>query len=265
MKNNIHIYTDGACKNNPGPGGFGVVYCGDDHKIIHEMGGHFKYSTNNEMELLAVLIAIEFFLHYSKINKYYNNLKIYTDSSYVEKTINIFLNNWVKNNWIKKSTGDIKNIGLWKLMYKIKSKIKFKIIKVKAHSGIILNERADTIASEFAYQNKINLVIMLDFEKWLNNFLLNNKNIFYSAQLTSNHRFVLPKSQSKQKIINQTNPITRKTKRFPIYLSLINNALYRDYTWDTCEARVKGVSGVKYKKVKDKLEEEQILIKWGIN
>jgi len=151
----INIYTDGAAKGNPGPGGYGVIleYNGN----IKELSEGFKVTTNNRMELLAVIIGLE------TIKNFGHQIIIYSDSKYVVEAVNQkWVFNWEKINYKKK-----KNPDLWKrfLMIYRKHNVTFKWIK--GHSGHIQNERCDALA--VAASNSSNLITDQGYELAQNN------------------------------------------------------------------------------------------------
>lgn len=145
----IRVYTDGACSNNPGPGGWAAVFT--KREEIFELKGCEYSTTNNRMELTAVVKSLKHLLdEHDDGNEY----ELYSDSAYVVNTIN---NNWIErwalNNWKTTRGEEIKNKDLWleylKMMGEIKSKgISLKVLKVKAHSGDTFNEYVDNLAKE---------------------------------------------------------------------------------------------------------------------
>ena len=104
MNKKVDIYTDGACSGNPGPGGWGVLIELDNKNI--ELSGGDKETTNNRMELMAAIKALE------EINKDYE-INLYTDSNYVKDGITSWISNWKKNNWKTANKKDVKNKELW--------------------------------------------------------------------------------------------------------------------------------------------------------
>lgn len=134
----VIIYTDGACSGNPGPGGWGAILMYKDNK--KEISGGKKNTTNNEMELTAVIEGL-------KMLKYPCEVELYSDSAYV---VNAFLqkwiDNWVKNNWKTSNKEPVKNQELWKELYDLTKKHKVKFIKVKGHSDNEFNNRCDELA-----------------------------------------------------------------------------------------------------------------------
>ncbi|MAO46547.1 MAG: ribonuclease HI [Crocinitomicaceae bacterium] len=136
----VTIYTDGGASGNPGPGGYGVVLLSGKHR--KEMSGAFRMTTNNRMELLAVIIALE------ELKFKGTDVTIYSDSKYVVDAVS---KGWVFN-WVKKNFKDKKNSDLWKRFLKIYSDHKVKFVWVKGHAGNELNEVADRLAVH-AYQD----------------------------------------------------------------------------------------------------------------
>lgn len=135
MSEPIVIYTDGGASGNPGPGGYGVVMNYRNH--VKEFSDGFKLTTNNRMELLGVIVALE--------NLKTNELpvRVYTDSRYVVDAIE---KGWL-DSWVKKQFKKIKNPDLWRRFLVIyRSFIDIKFIWVKGHAGDPLNERADRLA-----------------------------------------------------------------------------------------------------------------------
>ena len=135
---NVTIYTDGACSGNPGPGGWGSILMYKD--IKKEISGSSKNTTNNIMELTAVIEALKLLKHPCKVD-------IYSDSSYV---VNAFLQGWIYN-WIKKNcktaSGDpVKNKELWQELYELTKIHEVNFIKVKGHSDNEFNNRCDELA-----------------------------------------------------------------------------------------------------------------------
>lgn len=134
----VTIYTDGACSGNPGPGGWGAILMYKDTK--KEISGGKKDTTNNVMELTAVIEAL-------KLLKYPCQVNLYSDSTYV---VNAFLQkwiiNWQKNNWKTSDKNDVKNKELWQELLELTNMHQVKFIKVKGHSDNEFNNRCDELA-----------------------------------------------------------------------------------------------------------------------
>lgn len=132
------LYSDGACRGNPGPGGWGVLlqYGGEQKELY----GFSKSTTNNRMELMAVIEGL-------KILKRPCNIHLNTDSKYVLQGITEWLENWKKNGWKTAAKKAVKNEDLWKLLEKEASRHNIEWFWVKGHSGNPGNERADILAN----------------------------------------------------------------------------------------------------------------------
>ena len=136
--NTIRIYTDGAAQGNPGPGGYGVVLKYKDY--MKELSGGFRLTTNNRMELLAVITGLE------AIKKEGIPVSIYSDSEYVVKAVE---QGWLWS-WEKKNFKDKKNADLWRRYIPLHKKYKPKFHWVRGHAGHVENERCDHLAVKAA-------------------------------------------------------------------------------------------------------------------
>ena len=134
----IKIYTDGACSGNPGPGGWGVFI--ENSGNVTELSGRDENTTNNRMELKAVIEALKFFT----IN---SELIIHTDSKYVMDGASRWIINWKKNNWKTAQKKDVKNKDLWIELDNLLNYHDVSWVWVKGHDGIYGNERADYLAT----------------------------------------------------------------------------------------------------------------------
>lgn len=136
----VIIYTDGACSGNPGPGGWGAILMYQDNK--KEISGAQNNTTNNVMELTAVIEAL-------KLLKHPCSVKLYSDSAYV---VNAFLQkwiiNWQKNNWKTADKKEVKNKELWQELVEFTTIHQVKFIKVKGHSDNEFNNRCDELARQ---------------------------------------------------------------------------------------------------------------------
>ena len=138
-KNTIKIFTDGACKGNPGLGGWGALIV-EDGKEKEIYGGSFN-TTNNKMALTATIEALKFFKD-PKI------IELYTDSKYVKDGINDWINNWKINGWKNASKKPVKNSELWIELDKLTSYHKVTWFWVKGHSNHRENDIADALANK---------------------------------------------------------------------------------------------------------------------
>ena len=134
MSNILEIYTDGAASGNPGPGGFGVVMKYGPHR--KEFSAGYRLTTNNRMELLAVIVAIE------SLKSPGTQGRLYSDSKYVVDSIN---KGWLKN-WVRKRFDKVKNSDLWIRLHKVLQQHKIEFVWVKGHASNVENNRCDQLA-----------------------------------------------------------------------------------------------------------------------
>ena len=137
----IKIYTDGSCLNNPGDGGWAAIIVYDGKKI--QIKGSQKNTTNNQMELLAPIKAL------NKVPKG-SKIEIFTDSKYVKSGITEWIHNWKKNGWKTANKQEVKNKDLWTELDLLANEFKISWNWVKAHSTDELNNEVDLIAKEAA-------------------------------------------------------------------------------------------------------------------
>ena len=133
----VDIYTDGACSGNPGPGGWGSVLLYNGHR--RELSGGERQTTNNRMELQAVISAIEALKRPCRVT-------IHTDSVYVMKGMTEWLAQWKRRNWRTAGKQAVKNVELWRRLDQVLASHEVKWRWVKGHSGVVENERADELA-----------------------------------------------------------------------------------------------------------------------
>ena len=136
----IEIYTDGACKGNPGPGGWGVLLISGE--LRKELSGSEPHTTNNRMELLAAISALE------SLKKPGTTARVYTDSQYVIKGISEWVAGWKKRGWKTADKKPVKNQDLWERLDAIAEQHELEWHWVRGHSGVAGNERVDQLANE---------------------------------------------------------------------------------------------------------------------
>ncbi len=136
----VDIYTDGACSGNPGPGGWGAILMYGEHR--KELSGGEKQTTNNRMELMAVICALKALKKPCKVN-------LYSDSAYV---VNAFNQNWIigwqRNGWKNSAKVPVANIDLWQELLSLTNTHVVRFIKVKGHADNEFNNRCDELAVE---------------------------------------------------------------------------------------------------------------------
>jgi ribonuclease HI len=135
--NRIVIYTDGACSGNPGPGGWGAILRAGEHE--KELSGGDDETTNNRMELMAAIAALEELKQPSPID-------LFTDSTYVRDGIMKWIHNWKRNGWKTAARKPVKNVDLWKRLELAMERHDIEWHWVKGHNGHPDNERADELA-----------------------------------------------------------------------------------------------------------------------
>ena len=238
MKKELRIYTDGASRGNPGPGGWGAILMTE--KEVMEISGHKKPATNNQMELEAVVQAL------TKATKKFKGYSVllHADSAYVLNGIRSWLDGWVRNKWVTLTTKKpVENKLQWQKLLKLRDTLgkELHLIKVAGHSGHDFNDRCDEIAVAAALGK--------------NPFLFNGTYTGYIGYLAETP----PKSSVKK------SSSKNKGKEAYSYVSLVNGKVYTDKTWTACEKRVKGVKGAKYKKVFSKAEEVALIQDYTIS
>jgi len=134
----VQIYTDGACRGNPGPGGWGAILIHGNR--VREISGGERITTNNRMELTAVIRALQELKKPSEID-------LYSDSNYIVMGMTSWLHNWKKSGW-KRKTGRLENIDLWQQLDELAQKHLIRWHWVRGHFGNPYNERADKLARE---------------------------------------------------------------------------------------------------------------------
>jgi|TARA_B110000208_G_scaffold164753_1_gene202528 ribonuclease HI len=140
----IKIYTDGSCLNNPGNGGWAAII--NMNGEVKKISGSVKDTTNNKMELMAPIKALQEIRGNEQI-------EIYTDSQYVRLGITDWVHKWIKNNWQTSKKEPVKNKELWIQLHELNNSSDIKWIWVKAHAGDVLNEEVDLLAKKAAESN----------------------------------------------------------------------------------------------------------------
>lgn len=226
----IKIFTDGAAKGNPGPGGYGAVFLLGD-KVL-EMGARKDLTTNNEMELTAVVEALK------NLPDETEEVEIYSDSSYVIEGATSWIFGWVKNGWKTKTGSDVFHREVWEELFKLLQKVKVNWHKVPGHVGIIGNERADKIASDFGERREVKL-----YDGFKGDYGYDIENVQYD----------------EKKELERSSARKRQSQKAYSYISKIDGIVMKHKTWAECEARVKGEKGARYKKAISEEEEKEIL------
>lgn len=226
----IKIFTDGAAKGNPGPGGYGAVLLLGD-KVL-ELGEGKDLTTNNEMELKAVVEALKNVPEGSDI------VELYTDSKYVVEGAKGWIFGWMKNGWKTKAGSDVSHKEIWQELINLLKKVKVDWHKVPGHVGLIGNERADTIASDLGEKKEVNL---------------------YSGPRAEYEYEIENVEYDKEKASERSEARKRQSLKAYSYISKVNGEIKIHKTWKECEDRVKGQKGVRFKKSTSAEEEKEII------
>jgi ribonuclease HI len=236
--NDIVVFTDGAAKGNPGPGGWGVVSATPDGHVT-ELGGGARHTTNNQMELTAVIEALRHLRAAS------DTIAMHVDSTYVIRGITEWIHGWRRRGWRTADGQPVLNRELWEQLAELvdaRGRDGIAWHYVRGHASIAGNERADAIATGFAAGRQPELY---------DGPLLQYAIAIYD--LPEDTR--LPSRRSGSKPAAKQTPYS--------YLSLVNGQAMRHATWADCERRVKGVSGARFKKAMSPADETDILAAWG--
>lgn len=239
------VFCDGACRGNPGPGGWAFVFVSPTE--IFEAGGGHPLTTNNRMEMTALLEALSF-LNSTPGASDIKEVRFYIDSQYVLGGAKAWIYGWAKRGWKTAEGEEVKNMDLWKeiaeQIQRAKKRYSLKWFHVLGHIGIPGNERADVIAACYADNSFVGLH-------------RGPRSEYSVVDIESR----LPDEEYDPNRNSRVAPKGPTGKAY--YISLIDGEVFRDETWSACEARVKGRRGAKYKKVKSSEEEKEALAGWG--
>jgi len=238
----IIVFTDGAAKGNPGPGGWGAIVVTPDQHVT-ELGGGSPHTTNNRMELSGAIAALQ------HVANQPGRVAIYTDSTYLIQGITQWVWGWRKRGWKTATGADVLNRELWEQLSSLvgaRARGDVDWRWVRGHVGTPGNERADEISVAFALQQSAGLYVgPLDA---------------YAVPILQ-----LPDSASLPKR-TAGSASTPKTKVSAYsYLSVVGGVPMRHVTWADCERRVKGQAGARFKKAASAADEAAILSGWGID
>jgi ribonuclease HI len=238
----IIIFTDGAAKGNPGPGGWGAIVVTPDHHVI-ELGDGSPHTTNNKMELSGAIAALQ---HIANLP---GPVAIYTDSTYLIQGITQWLWGWRKRGWKTAQGGDVLNRDLWEQLSSLVNARPRGDVEwhwVRGHVGTPGNERADQISVAFARQEAPNL---------------------YAGPIDGYGLPILERPDDTalpKRTVGTASTAKSKVAAYS-YLSVVNGVPMRHVTWAECEQRVKGQSRARFKKTTSAADESAILSAWGID
>lgn len=240
----ILIFADGACTGNPGPGGWGAIVVHPEGRV-EELGGGERQTTNNKMEILAVIRALE---HLREVR---GPVEVLSDSLYVLRGITQWIWGWRKRGWKTAEGTDVSNREFWQaLSAQVAARREagdppIRWSHVRGHVGIPGNERVDEIAVAYSQGRAPSPAL-------------------YRGPLLK--YFVAIHDLPEERGIPESDPNSRREKPAPAmaYLSLVDGMPARHPDWRSCESRVKGRSGAKFKKVMSAEEEKKIWESWGV-
>ncbi len=237
----IIVFTDGAAKGNPGPGGWGAVIVTPDDRV-QELGGGAGHTTNNRMELTGPIEALR------HLRKTPGPVALHTDSTYVIRGMREWIWGWRRRGWKTAEGKDVLNRELWERLSGVvaqRAPDKIEWHYVRGHIGIPGNERADEIANSYALGDPPGL---------------------YEGRLRTYPSNVLdiPTDTSLPQRSSGSRGDAAKASAYS-YLSVVDGVLMRHATWSECERRVKGRSGARFKKAKSHDDEAAILRDWGFD
>jgi ribonuclease HI len=239
----IVVFTDGASKGNPGPGGWGVVIVTPDGHVT-ELGGGAAQTTNNRMELTGAIEAL------SRLRGTSGPVDVYTDSTYLIQGIRSWVHNWRRRGWKTASGGDVLNRELWEALWDLVTARGARTITwhyVRGHVGTPGNERVDAIADACATGKPVT---------------------YYDGPLVGYPVPVLDlpdDTRVPERCQADGSNGRRRSGTAFAYLSLVDGTPMRHATWAECEARVKGRAGARFKKAMTEAEQTEILQRWRID
>lgn len=237
LRENLIIFTDGACSGNPGPGGWGAIVAYPEGQI-KELGGQGEQTTNNQMELMGAIKAL------SWIKDDPRPVYLYTDSVYVIRGITQWIFGWMRKGWTNSEGEPVANREIWQTLKALVDKRGAKNIQWKfcrGHNGVPGNERCDEIA------------VKMTQRKWAD--LYEGPLVGYSVAI-----YDIPEDEPLPEMKNNK---TEKAAAYS-YLSYVGGTVRRHANWASCERYTKGQSGAKFKKAAAASDEVEILKAWGL-
>lgn len=238
------IFTDGASRGNPGPGGWAFVVVSGQQ--VKEGGGAERVATNNQMELMAALRALE----YVSAKKISGDVLVHSDSSYLINGITKWVAGWKKKGWITSTKTSVENRGLWEGLDAVVAHLNATGMPVRwqyvgGHIGVKGNERCDVVATALAMGKPVAPAL---FEGSLSSYSISD---------------VLDVSHSTEKKKDKGSDRSRSKAAAYSYVSAVNGVVQVHKTWKECEARVKGQRGARFKKALSASEEAALLAEFS--
>lgn len=234
----IHAYSDGACSGNPGPGGWGVVLLLPEGRV-RELGGGERPTTNNRMELMGAIAALQ------ALADRQEPVKLFTDSGYVVSAVTLWVHGWRRRGWQTMEGKPVLNRDLWDALLSLSAarRDRLKWVQVKGHAGHDLNERCDEIAVAYTKGKRPEL--------------------YDGPAVGCGYSLLEPGAELLRDTVRRPLGKIREKPKGGWYLSLVGGKLEKHASWPECQARVHGVSGARFKKVSSPEEEEAVRRAWG--
>lgn len=255
----IIIFTDGSSRGNPGRGGYGVVAIypnAHGEMMVDELGGREDLTTNNKMELQAVIEGIKNFVGYYSDNELREHtFNFYVDSKYVLQGATQWIHGWKKNNWITAGKEEVKNKDEWKELDALMSGrgLKTKWNLIEGHAGVFGNERCDVIATAFADASGTTEEAKKGIKLFTGTLAE-----YQASDLGSDILNLDAVNQdAKDKMKARKKGSSSKVAAYS-YVSAVDGDVRTHATWAECEARVKGKSGARFKKSTSRENENEI-------
>jgi|GEM_PF-60931 len=268
------VFTDGAAKGNPGPGGWGAVLLFADDRVL-ELGGGSARTTNNRMELTAAIEALELLA----VRGSEDPVLVYTDSSYVVNGVTKWAAAWRRRGWKKTDGRTVLNRDLWERLADLawartrNGRLTWR--RVAGHAGIAGNERADRIASDLALGRRADL-----YEGPVSGYPISAAELRSPPSPGDSDSAAPAGSSSKSPASDgagrgegggagtrgRGNPGSKRSRfrgRAYSYVSLVGGVARRHASWAECERYVKGRPHARFKKTRDAADERRILNDWG--
>lgn len=239
LDNALIAFTDGSSLGNPGPGGWGALLAFPKLDELVELGGTKLKTTNNAMELTAIVSALSYAINSS------SHLHIFTDSQYAINGATKWMYGWAMNGWKTKADEEVKNKELFQTLYSLigeRGKDTITWHHVRGHVGVPGNERVDDIARLLAEGTNVKL-----YRGKISDY--SDKNILR-----------VPTKQEQETVAKKSGKKSGKAYK---YLALIDGNLEEFDTWKECEARTTGRRS-KFKKALSPEHREEILTEWGV-
>jgi ribonuclease HI len=236
----VVVFADGAAKGNPGPGGWGAFIVTPEGEVT-EHGGGEPLTTNNRMELTAVIEALRL------AGPRERPVAVHSDSTYVIRGIREWIHGWRRRGWRTGEGGDVANRDLWEALAAAERARDGKVTwhYVRGHTGVPGNDRADEIATTYAAGRQPEL---------------------YRGPLIRYEVAVLDIPEDTSVPARASGSVADRKKAVPYsYLSVVDGRAERHATWAECERRVKGRSGARFKKAMSEADELAILASWGLS